>query len=185
MKAPFPIHELDRVLAACIDFTDHHEPYFYWAQIADRCGMTDRGDEVQRMIAWLARLDDGLLEDCGHAKDNIRYFRLGVDARRVMSTGGLGPYFQTRSRTESLERVRLWSPVGISIVAVIVSLFALNKPAANSPEVRRLRAQVTELRREQGQLEAAITRLAAAPGSTPHDDRAPPAKGAASPGQIL
>ena len=185
MKAPFPINELDRMLQACIDFTDQHEPYFYWAHIADRCGMGDNGEGVQRMIAWLARVDPGLLEDCGHAEDNIRYFRLGVEARRVMRTGGLGPYFRKKSRAESEERVRNWTHIGISTLAVVVSLFALNKPAANSAEVGRLRIQVADLQSHQARLEAAVRQLAATPGSVPQHDRSPPAAGRAAPGRVL
>ena len=38
---------------------------------------------------WVAETDKGLLEYRGFGNDNIEYCRLGLDARQMMSNGGL------------------------------------------------------------------------------------------------
>lgn len=74
MKTPFTIRELDDLLNACINFTAQHEPFFYWGNVGGADGVTADSDAVTRMLTWLARTDEQLIEDCGHAHDDIRYF---------------------------------------------------------------------------------------------------------------
>lgn len=159
MKVPFSVVDLDNLLNACIEFTKHHEPYFYTGNIGGRNGVTVDSDVVKRMFIWIAETDKGLLEDCGFGEDNIHYFRLGHEAIEVMNSGGFAKYLRSRSRNEFLEKARLWFPIGISIGAVAVSVFALKTPMDTARKVDDLRNQLVELHNEQEQLKAAVERL--------------------------
>ena len=159
MKTPFLVADLDNLLNACIEFTAHHEPNFYTGNIGGRNGVTTDSDVVQRMFVWIAEVDKGLLEDCGFGKDDIHYFRLGHDAIDVMKSGGFAKYLRSLSWDERLEKARLWVPIGISIVAVAVSVFALKKPMDTNSKVDELRSQVVELSNELEQLKGAVERL--------------------------
>ncbi|MDO8828245.1 hypothetical protein [Methylophaga sp.] len=162
MKAPFSVIDLDNLLHACIEFTQHHEPLFYTGNICGRNGVATDADVVQNMFSWIAETDKDLLEDCGFGKDDIHYFRLGHGAIEIMKRGGFKTYLSSRSWTERLEKVRLWAPIAISIIAIAVSLFALNKPTVTANKVDDLHSQWVELHKEQEQLKAVVERLSKA-----------------------
>lgn len=156
MKSPFPTKDLDNLLKACIEYTDHHGPYFYTGNICGRDGVPTDDDSVKRMFDWIAKTDKGLMEDCGFGNDNIHYFRLGHDAIDINRRGGFAKYLRNRSRSEFLDNFRLWAPIGISIAAIVVSVFALKKPADSAIQLESLRGQLIELQSEQEQLREAV-----------------------------
>jgi len=86
MKTQYTIKELNALILACIEFTDRAGEDFY-AEIIAPEGVSQ--DQVRRMMDWVAETDKGLLEYRGFGNDNIEYCRLGLDARQMMSNGGL------------------------------------------------------------------------------------------------
>lgn len=125
------------------------------------------------MFAWISETDKGLLEDCGLGVDNIHYFRLGHDALGVIKSGGFAKYLRNRSRRERLEKFRLWAPIGISMAAVAVSVFALKKPIDTASKIDGLRIQLIELQSEQNKLKAAVEKLSNTQEKLPNDGSAP------------
>ena len=99
MIQPYTNEQLDALLRACIEFADtFQEESFYSGNIAGREGVVADSLAVQRMLEWVAEQDKGLLVNRGFGNDNITYFRLGLDARHVVNTGGFGAYFRNKSR---------------------------------------------------------------------------------------
>jgi len=178
MKIPFSTKELDDFLNACIDFTVHHEPYFYTGNISGREGVTTDTDVLKRMMLWVAETDKGLCEDCGFGKDNIHYFRLGHHAIEVMKNGGFKAYLKQKSRTDNLKKIQLWAPIGVSMVAVIVSIFALQKPTSTSFKADVPSLRLVELQNQYEQLKTTVVRLSntldALPKNTPPSEPTSP-----------
>jgi hypothetical protein len=150
MNVPYTIQELDALLKACVSFTDdHQEPYFMTGNIAGRGGVSPDIDSVRRMMDWVAEMDKGLLEYSGLGKDNVPYFRLGRDARRAIGNGGFKGYLRNRTRGERLERARLWAPICISVLALVVSILAWQTPKGSSGRIDDLGTQLNALRSDQ------------------------------------
>ncbi len=161
MKTPYTIIELDALIRACIDFTDQHGEYFYTGNIAGREGVSPDDVPVRRMMDWVAETDKGLLEYRGFAQDNVEYFRLGLDAKRIMSNGGFKWYLRSRAQKEYLERARMWAPIFISLLALIVSFLALQIPKDSARKIDDLSAKLNALRSDQDQTRAMVTTIRA------------------------
>lgn len=159
MKIPYTITELDALMHACVSFTEQHEPNFYAGNIAGRDGVSTDIDSVKRMMDWVAETDKGLLESLGFGKDNVVYFRLGRDAQRIMNNGGFKKYFRNRTMKERLERVRIWAPIGISLLAVIISILVWQAPKGSSSRIDDLTTQLNGLRSDQEQTKAMVTAI--------------------------
>jgi len=112
---------------ACISFTDQYEQYFMVGNIAGRGSVNAELDPVRRMMDWVAETDRRLIEYTGLGKDNVPYFRLGYDARQIMKNGGFHKYFRGRQVRERLEHVRMWAPICISLLALVVAFLAFMK----------------------------------------------------------
>ena len=170
MNTPYTSRELDSLLNACLDFSQSGDQYFATGNIAGREDVSADIDSIRRMMEWVVALDNALLEYSGLGQDNVPYFRLGLDAKRVMANGGFKTYLRKRQTRESLERIRLWAPICISLLALIVSILALVKPNSSSKKLDDLAAQVNRLRRDHEQAKAmpatANTDLGAAPSRT-------------------
>jgi len=161
MKTPYTITELDALIHACVSFTDQHESYFMTGNIAGSDGVSADIDAVRRMMDWVAETDKGLLEYSGLGQDNVPYFRLGRDAKRIMNNGGFKRYLRNRTVRESLERVRMWAPICISLLAVIVSILAWQTPKGSSNKIDDLTTQLNGLRSDQEQTKAMVTTIRA------------------------
>src|SRR5262245_20697601 len=94
------------------------------------------------MMDWVAETDKGLIEPLGFGKDNVVYFRLGRDAQRIMNEGGFKKYLRNRTVRERLERVRTWAPIGISLLAVIISVLVWQAPKGSSRRIDDLTTQL-------------------------------------------
>jgi hypothetical protein len=159
MKSPYTITELDALMNACVSFTEQHEPNFYAGNIAGRDGVSTDIDSVKRMMEWVAETDKGVLESLGFGKDNVVYFRLGRDAQRIMNDGGFKKYLRNRTMRERLERVRIWAPIGISVLAVIISILVWQAPKDSSNRIDDLTTQLNGLRSDQEQTKAMVAAI--------------------------
>ncbi len=156
METPYTIKELDALMKACISFTNQHEPYFMTGNIGGRDGVSTNIDSVRRMMDWVTETDKGLLEYCGLGQDNVPYFRLGHDANRIMENGGFKKYLHDRKLKERLERVQIWAPICISLLAAIVSILVWLAPKDSSSRIDDLTTQVNQLRADQEQTKAIV-----------------------------
>ncbi len=118
MKPPYTVEELDALISACIDFTGEGNEDFYVGNIAGRQGVNADAARAKRMMEWVVKMDTGLLEDRGFGKDDIQYFRLGLDARQMMRDGGFESYLRRRRKKEYSELSRLWLPITISLLSL-------------------------------------------------------------------
>lgn len=128
MTVPYTIDELDALVRACVDFSNENEPDFYTGNIAGRAGVSPDTDSVKRMMDWVSAADRGILEYSGRGKDNIAYFRVGHDAKTFLGQGGFGPYLAQKRRKEFIVQARLWAPICISLIALVVSVLAWRSP---------------------------------------------------------
>ena len=151
MKSPFTVEELDALISACIDFTGEGDEDFYAGNIAGRQGVNVDAARVKRMMEWVAKMDTALLEDRGLGKDDIQYFRLGLAARQMMRNGGFESYLRRRRQKEYSELARLWLPITISLLSLLVSLFTALAPNDNTKRIDELSAQLSALRGDQNQ----------------------------------
>lgn len=158
MKTPYTITELDALMHACVSFTEH-EPDFWPGNIAGRDSVSTDIPSVERMMVWVAETDKGLLESLGFGKDNVVYFRLGRDAQRIMNDGGFKKYLRNRTVRESLERVRIWAPIGISLLAAVVSILVWQAPKGSSNRIDDLTTQLNGLQSDQEQTKAMVTTI--------------------------
>ena len=155
MKTPYTIAELDALMTACVSFTDQHEQYFTTGYIAGREGVNTDIDSVRRMMDWVVGTDKGLLEYSGLGKDDdVPYFRLGYDAKRMLKNGGFRTYVRDKTLRERLDYLRLWAPMCISLLAVIVSIFAWQTPKVSSSRLDELTIQLDRLRTDQQRMQA-------------------------------
>ena len=161
MKIPYTAKELDDLIGACVEFTDQHEPYFMTGNIAGRKGVSAEIDAVRTMMDWVAETDKGVLEYSGIGKDNVPYFRLGHDARRIVTDGGFKKYLRRRRVIGHLEQVRSWSPICIALLALIVSVLVWQAPKGSSNRIDELAAQLSELRIRQAQTTTTVTTIQA------------------------
>ena len=159
MKTPYTIGELDALIRACVSVTEQHGQYFMTGNIAGREGVSAYIESVRRMMDWVAEADKGLLEYSGLGQDNVPYFRLGSDAKRIMNNGGFRWYLRNRNLRESLERVRLWAPISISLLALIVSILAWQTPKDTSNAIDDLTIELNRLRDDQEQTKAVMTTI--------------------------
>ncbi|MEK6280787.1 MAG: hypothetical protein AABN95_10575 [Acidobacteriota bacterium] len=161
MNTPYTITELDALMHACISFTEQHEPNFWAGNIGGRDGVSTDIPSVERMMDWVVETDKGLLESLGFGKDNVVYFRLGRHAQRIMNDGGFKEYLRNRTVREGLERVRIWAPIGISLLAAVVSILVWQVPKGSSKRIDDLATQLNELRSDQQQTKAMVTMIRA------------------------
>jgi hypothetical protein len=133
---------------AAIEWTGHHGSQFYSGNIAGRDGLPDDVEEVKRMADWLAETDRGLLEALGFGTDDISYYRLGHDARRVMTTGGLAAYFRKKRRARQREQLRTWLPICTAVIAIVFTALTYFAPRHTDEKVDELREQLLVLRRD-------------------------------------
>lgn len=148
MTTPYTTKDLDALILACIEFTDRNGEYFYAGNVVPE-GMSQ--DQARRMLDWVAEIDKGLLEYRGFGNDNVEYFRLGLDARQMTSNGGFEKYLRGRARKEYREGARLWAPIFISLLALVVSVLGLLVPKDSAEKIDDLYAQLNALRSDQGQ----------------------------------
>jgi hypothetical protein len=178
MKTPYTAEELDALLGACIEFTGQHEPYFMAGNIAGRDGISSDIDAVRRMMDWISETDKGILEYAGIGKDNVPYFRLGHDAKQITKSGGFKKYLRRRHVIAGFEQVKIWAPVCIALLALIVSVLAWRTPQSTksidevttrlddvTTQVRAFQADQQQIRRRvttiQSSLDSALLRLSA------------------------
>lgn len=128
MKSPYSTAELDALLGACVEYTDQHGQYFATGNIAGRGTVRPEIEPVRRMLDWVAETDRGVLEYAGLGMDMVPYFRLGHDARQLVSEGGFRHYFRRRTTKRNLELARNWVPILISLVALVVSMLPTRAP---------------------------------------------------------
>jgi hypothetical protein len=169
MNIPYTAEELDALIGACIEFTDCHEPYFMTGSIAGRNGVSVDIDAVRRMMDWVSETDKGILEYSGIGKDNVPYFRLGRDAKQITTHGGFKEYFRRRKAITRREQARLWAPICIALLALIVSVLAWRVPQGTkgidevTTQLRALQADQQQIRSRistiQSSLDAALLRL--------------------------
>lgn len=156
MNIPYTAKELDDLMGACVEFTDLGDPYFWAGNIGGRHGVGADNDAVKRMLYWVSGMDKTIIEYTGFGKDDVPYFRLALGARQMMAGGGFGPYFRRKKMIESLEQLRLWAPIGISLLALVVSFFAWQAPKGNTKRIDELSSQITALRIDQTQTKATV-----------------------------
>ncbi len=169
MNSPYTTEQLDALIVACVEFTDDHEPYFMTGNIAGRKGVSVDIDAVRRMMDWVSETDKGILEYSGIGKDNAPYFRLGRDAKQITTHGGFKKYFRRRKATARREQARLWAPICIAFLALIVSVLAWRAPQGTkridevTTQLRALQADQQQIRSRiatiQSSLDAALLRL--------------------------
>lgn len=159
MTTPYTITELDALLNACVSFTEIHEPNFWAGNLAGRDGVSSDTPSVERMMDWVAQTDKGLLESLGFGKDNVVYYQLGREAKRVMIEGGFKKYLLKRKVREHLEQARIWAPIGISLLAAIVSILVWQSPKDSSKRIDDLTTQLNALRSDQEQTKAKVSTI--------------------------
>jgi hypothetical protein len=128
MTIPYKIEELDALIRACVEFTDDFREPFFEGNIAGRTGVETDNDAVRRMMDWVSETDKGILECMGPGKDNITYFRLGYDARRIIEKGGFRTYLSQRRRIAVLDQIRTWAPICISLLSLAISVVVWTAP---------------------------------------------------------
>lgn len=183
MEIPYTITELDDLLGACIEFTELGDPYFWAGNIGGRNGVSADNDVVKRMLYWVSEMDKTIIEYTGIGKDNVPYFRLGLGGRQMMAGGGFGPNFRRKKMIEGLEQLRLWAPIGISLLALVVSFLAWQAPKGNSKRIDELSGLITALQIDQAQTKATVDVIRAGFAAAPRlrgGAEAAPQKGAAA-----
>jgi outer membrane murein-binding lipoprotein Lpp len=158
MNIPYTNEQLDVLIAACVEFTDHHELYFMTGNIAGRNGVSADIDEVRNMMDWVSETDKGILEYSGIGKDNVPYFRLGRDARQMRTQGGFKNYFRRRKAIARREQARLWAPICIAFLAFIVSVLAWRAPQGTK-RMNEVTTQLRELQANQQQMRSRISTI--------------------------
>jgi hypothetical protein len=161
MTTPYAVASLDAFINAAIEWTGHHGSQFYAGNIAGREGLPDDVEEVKRMADWLVETDRGLLETLGFGTDDITYYRLGHDARRVMTTGGFAAYFRRKRRTKQREQFRTWVPICTAVIAILFTALTYFAPRRSDEKVDELREQVLALRRDMNQTTTLVQLLQA------------------------
>lgn len=160
MKTPYTIEELDSLIGACINFSDHTgEVQFYQGNIAGRKDVRPDPDHVKRIMEWVAEVDRGILEGMGFGTDHIYYYRLGPHARQLMQEGGFRKYFRKKQQRKAVEGWLHWSPIVIALFALLISAAAWLFPREGSERIEELGLQMEELRVEQSDLKAAFQAL--------------------------
>lgn len=173
MRPPYDPIRLDAFMKAAIEFSDTHEAQFYAGNIAGRDGVDVDIETVKRMADWLAETDRGLLESLGFGKHDITYYRLGFDARHVMTHGGMVGYFRRRRRARQVEQFRTWVPICTAIVAVCFTALTYLRPTQADKERDALREQVATLRAEWQLTAKSLASLHARLDAMPQGPRAP------------
>jgi hypothetical protein len=161
MTIPYAVASLDSFMNAVIEWTGHHGSQFYSGNIAGRDGLPDDVEEVKRMADWLAETDRGLLETLGFGTDNITYYRLGHDARRVMTTGGFAAYFRGKRHAKQREQFRTWVPICTAVAAIFFTALTYFAPRHTDKNVDELREQLVALRRDMKQTTTLVQLLQA------------------------
>jgi hypothetical protein len=156
MTTPYTIEALDALMRACIEFTDHHDQDFYAAIIAVE-GLDS--DQVRRMMDWVVKTDNGLLEYRGFGTDNVEYFRLGPDAKQMMGDGGFKWYLRNKAKKGYLEFTRLWAPIFISLAALAVSSYGALNPKDEAKKIDKLEAQLNALQRDHDQTRSMVVEI--------------------------
>jgi hypothetical protein len=128
MTVPYTIEDLDALITACIEFTDEHGRYFMVGNIAGRSGVNSDLDAVRQMMDWVSETDKGILEYSGIGTEKVPYFRIGRNAKKILEEGGFKKYVSRRRRVEVLDQIRLWAPICISLLALVVSILAWRAP---------------------------------------------------------
>jgi hypothetical protein len=128
MSVPYKVEDLDALIRACIEFTDQDGSYFTTGNIVGRTGVDSDLDLVRRMMDWVSETDKGILEYSGIGMDGVPYFRIGRDAKRILGRGGFRNYLSRRHLIEVLDQMRIWAPICISLLALVVSALAWRAP---------------------------------------------------------
>ena len=76
-----------------------------------------------------------------------------------MNDGGFKKYLRNRTVRERLERVRIWAPIGISLLAVIISILVWQAAKGSSSRIDDLTTQLNGLRSDQEQTKAMVTAI--------------------------
>ena len=111
-----------------------------------REGLPAGQNVVERMMDWVASQEYQVLEKKGFGTDNIFYYQLGHNAKQVMEAGGFENLFKIRRRRNVTQSVLAWAPIAVSIIAVVVSVFALNKQEDNKNKERLSANEIVLLR---------------------------------------
>lgn len=169
----YDAHELDSLLRACLTYLEEQptETYFAVANIAGRDGVDANVDPVKKMLDSIVESDSALIRYNGLGLDGAPYYSLGPNAASVMSTGGFAAYFQRQKRLEFMAQIQSWSPIFISIGALIVSVLAWQIPNSNDEAIKSTNAKVDSqykeqlkalrmIRSEQERARASVTTLA-------------------------
>lgn len=141
--------QLDSLLRACIAYsTENEERFFYTGNVTGREGVSPDGDKVAGMLDYLAELDKSILVDAGFGKDNIHYYCLGTNADSVMNNGGFEKFFRKKKNEHLLSQFQAWSPIFISVGALVVSALAWQIPKSNDAAIADVTTKIDSLRKE-------------------------------------
>jgi len=128
---PYSAEQIDALLEACIEYRNDNEQYFAVANITGRGNVVTNAETTKEMMDWVAENHSSLLVFAGLGLDGVPYYRLGWDAKPVMSGGGFSKYLAQKQRKEFVTQTKDWLPIVASIAAVVVSVFAWQEPKDN------------------------------------------------------
>ena len=152
MNRPYPAESLDNVIKASQKFKKNY-PNDHFS--AGNLGGKERipPDEaingvLTKKMKYIAHLDLDLMEYLGFGSDDIQYFELGPQAGAFMANGGFKNYFEKMERRERTEKLRLWLPILISFLALIVAVLSwtasVNKNV-DKKDLKDLKLRVNQL----------------------------------------
>lgn len=127
---PYSAEQIDALLEACIEYRNDNDLYFAVANITGRGNVVTNAETTKEMMDWIAENHGSLLVFAGLGLDGVPYYRLGWDAKQVMS-GGFSKYLAQKQRKEFVTQTKDWLPIVASIAAVVVSVFAWQEPKDN------------------------------------------------------
>jgi len=128
---PYSAEQIDALLEACIEYRNDNDQYFAVANITGRGNVVTNAETTKEMMDWVAENHSSLLVFAGLGLDGVPYYRLGWDAKQVMSGGGFSKYLAQKQRKEFVTQTKDWLPIVASIAAVVVSVFAWQEPKDN------------------------------------------------------
>ena len=158
MNIPYTTEQLDALIGACVEFTDAFEPDFHASNISGRNGVIADSDAVRRMMDWVSETDKGILECKGFGQDNLTYFRLGFDAKHITTHGGFKKYFRRRKAMARREQARLWAPICISLLALVISGLAWRTPQ-DTKRIGEVTTQLVKLQADQQQINSRVATI--------------------------
>lgn len=178
---------LDSLLKACLTYLQEHpaETYFMAGNVAGRDGVDPNIAPVKKMLDSIVEADRSLVRYDGLGKDGVPYYSLGPNAASVMPKGGFAAYFRRREWLARAAQLQAWSPILISIGALVVSVLAWQIPKSNDEAIQVVNSKIDTLHKEQSKALEALRseqeREQAAVTALAHDLEALKSKATAQP----